>query len=194
MLTDNNRIISGAEPVEKPVWMAYPEWLRMDDPGLSLIYADIGAMQEYYVKFALKANRAAQVAMSTGLFNVLNHLGDCVYNKYDYSLAGLNYAKSQIERANLDWLLKLDGITTHMAFQDFDVRAEVQEGHPIKLTGGCALELMTTGDLLEDFLYKHPATHGVFHRYSTTTVMNLIRERMVRLGKDLGDVQLPNPN
>lgn len=186
MLTENNRILaSEGETVKKPEWIAYPEWLVADDPGLSSIFADIVAMREYYVLFASIENPRAQFSMANKLFMELRHLDEAVYNRYDYSLSALEYAKSQIDRLNISWLSRLDGLTDHMAATDFGVRAEIKEGEPVNIVGGYDLQAMSRGFLMEDFLYKHPATKSAFYRFSTMVLKEKMAERMTQLQQEI---------
>lgn len=185
MLTENNRILPSEAGVKKPNWLAYPEWLKADDPGLSMIYSDIVSMREHYVLFASVENPVAQSSMANWLMTQLNHLETSVYNRYDYSASALGYAQSQVERLNTEWLTRLDGLTDHMAAEDFGIKAEIKEGSPVTLIGGYDLQAMHRGYLMEDFLYKHPAARNAFYRWSTLLLKQEMAQRVEALKTDI---------
>ena len=170
---------------KQPPFMKFPQWLSMDNPLIAKYYADIAAARDNYIIFFMTQNGDAQRAIPQNTMSRLNHLNGAVYNPYDYSISGLNFAASQVERVNQDWLTFIYTLVDRSLELDFSIESVVSLGAPITITGGQSLRQLLEGSLELDVLHKHPNTENAFASYSVRVLMNKMTKRAAEMREEL---------
>lgn len=159
--------------IQKPPFMAFPEWFNNEDGKLLAMFnGDLDLLKQAYIEFFTISNSLCQKSLAGELIRRMAHILTDVSNPHDVTLAGLNFTKSQIERLNNDWIGRLAPITSMMAVNDFELHVTIKEGEIADVIGGSDLKDMLTGDVQEDFLYKHHQTQYAFTGFAIAWIQN----------------------
>lgn len=159
-------ITAPTEIAKGPAYMAVPSWVNIADKRWISLFDGTASLRHHYTLFFISQNKECQIRTAGQFLAELDNALSVKANRFDYTLAGLQFAKTTVESMSDEWMLRLAPITRNMEACDFGVKAIIQEGEEIVLRGGNDLRLMSMGELEEDFLFKHPSTEQAFFTYA----------------------------
>lgn len=149
-------------PVEKPSVLIFPQWLTMESATFRPLFENMDILRKYYILFWMHQNPECQKALARFPIERLKHLIASVINAYGDCEASHKATLSQIDTLNEEWRSMITPLTSHMAIQDFYIRAICEIGRHADFVGDAGLKAMSEGSLDEDFLWKHPSTEKAF--------------------------------